>query len=330
MSQGASSLRAGHTVEDLGHGASASWLPGGRLYLQHGPINLIVSCDGSGAAIARVNRRLRARFPGWLGALVSELPRLQMPESGDLVAPQGDIARRMYEVVHPYRDSFVTCMAAVAGAVADHALDVLASTAGVERGFVNNGGDIALYLREGRSIRVGLVPELHGALARGEIEVRADSPVRGIATSGWDGRSLSFGIADAVTVLAKNAAAADVAATLIANAVNVEHSSIERQPADEIDDMTDLGRRKVTVSVPRLGPQLIDAALDAGGSLAAQLCEEKLIVAAVLSVQGRGRTVGSGAFPGLPEPHEPHGHEPHTEHRFERCDSHLGVFATRL
>ena len=45
--------------------------------------------------------------------------------------------------------------------------------------------------------------------------------MRGIATSGWRGRSFSLGIADAVTVLAATAAEADAAATMIANAVDL-------------------------------------------------------------------------------------------------------------
>ena len=45
--------------------------------------------------------------------------------------------------------------------------------------------------------------------------------MRGVATSGWRGRSFSLGIADAVTVLARTGAAADAAATIIANAVDL-------------------------------------------------------------------------------------------------------------
>ena len=60
------------------------------------------------------------------------------------------------------------------------------------------------------------------------------------ATSGWRGRSLSLGIADAVTVLAKSAANADVAATLIANEVNVDFPGIEKRPASELKDESDL------------------------------------------------------------------------------------------
>jgi ApbE superfamily uncharacterized protein (UPF0280 family) len=56
-----------------------------------------------------------------------------------------------------------------------------------------------------------------------------DRPVRGLATSGWGGRSFSLGIADSVTVLARCAAAADAAATVVANAVDAEHPAIERR-----------------------------------------------------------------------------------------------------
>ena len=67
--------------------------------------------------------------------------------------------------------------------------------------------------------------------------------MRGIATSGWRGRSFSLGIADAVTVLADRAAAADAAATIIANAVDLPgHPAIVRVPACELAPDSDLGR----------------------------------------------------------------------------------------
>ena len=68
--------------------------------------------------------------------------------------------------------------------------------------------------------------------------------MRGVATSGWRGRSFSLGIADAVTVLAATAAAADAAATIIANAVDLPgHPAIARRPASELEDDSDLGDR---------------------------------------------------------------------------------------
>ena len=74
--------------------------------------------------------------------------------------------------------------------------------------------------------------------------------MRGVATSGWRGRSFSLGIADAVTVFAGTAAVADAAATLIANAVDLPgHPAFARAPARRCDPQSDLGERLVTVDV---------------------------------------------------------------------------------
>ena len=81
-----------------------------------------------------------------------------------------------------------------------------------------------------------------------------DDPVRGIATSGWRGRSFSLGIADAVTVVARTAAMADAAATMVANAVDLAHPGIRRRPACDLHCDSDLGQRLVTVAVPVLTP----------------------------------------------------------------------------
>ena len=90
-------------------------------------------------------------------------------------------------------------------------------------------------------------------------------PVRGIATSGQGGRSLSLGIADAVTVLAADAATADVAATLIANAVDLPgHPAVLRAPATDLDPDSDLGERPITLRVGALTPVAVEAALRQG------------------------------------------------------------------
>ena len=73
--------RAGSRVTPLAHGASVSRLDGDRLYLQHGPINLIVRAGGSTVAVEDAYEALTGVFPTWLGALVEELPRLRSPES---------------------------------------------------------------------------------------------------------------------------------------------------------------------------------------------------------------------------------------------------------
>ena len=93
---------------------------------------------------------------------------------------------------------FITPMAAVAGAVADHVLAAMVRGRTLARAYVNDGGDIAFHLAPGQSC----VP---ASWRRPRRRWRADCdelPVRGIATSGRGGRSFSLGIADAVTVLA--------------------------------------------------------------------------------------------------------------------------------
>ena len=286
-------MRAGRHVTPLAHGATASWLDGGRLFLQHGPINLIVRAGGSAPAVADAYRALIDVFPGWLGALVEELPRLRSPESPRLALPAGPIARRMVGAVRTCAGAFVTPMAAVAGSVADEAAAVLAGTPGVEHAYVNNGGDIALHLEPGARLSVGVVPTLREAIPRARIEIVSDSEVRGVATSGWQGRSHSLGIADAVTVLARSAALADAAATLIANAVDVDHPGIRREPARALDEDSDLGDLPVTVAVPALDTEAIDAALDAGVATASALSDQGVVEGAALTVQGRWRVLGN-------------------------------------
>ena len=294
-------MRAGSPAIPLAHGATASRLDRGRLFLQHGPINLIVCAGGPKPAVEGAYQALIDAFPGWLGALVDELPRLRRPESPGLAPLSGPIARRMAAAVRLCTSGFVTPMAAVAGAVSDEAVSVLAAHAAIERAYVNNGGDIALHLGPGARLSVGVVPSLREAIPRARIEITHDSSVRGVATSGWQGRSHSFGIADAVTVLARNAAVADAAATVIANTVDVDHPGIHREPARALDENTDLGDRLVTVEVPALGARAIDAALDAGARAAGALRARGVIEGAALAVQGRWRLIDSpGAVAAIP------------------------------
>jgi ApbE superfamily uncharacterized protein (UPF0280 family) len=209
-------------------------------------------------------------------------------------ALQGTVTRRMHAAVMPFAvDHFITPMAAVAGSVAEEILAVMIRAAPLTRAYVNNGGDIALHLTDGEAFTVGLIdrPDRCGVMRTAE--VRADDPTRGIATSGWHGRSFSFGIADAVTVLAKTAAQADAAATIIANAVDLPgHPAIIRCSANELQPDSDLGSRLVTRDVGFLTPFEIAAALDAGDAKARQLLGHGLIEAAALHLKGEIHVIG--------------------------------------
>src|SRR6185295_4152409 len=166
---------------------------------------------------------------------------------------------------------FITPMAAVAGAVAEEILGAMTAKQ-LDRAYVNNGGDIALHLASGEQFTVGLVdrPDRPGLMKTSVIDF--DDPARGIATSGRHGRSFSLGIADAVTVLARTAAQADAAATIIANAVDLPgHPAVLRCPAHDLQPDSDLGARLVTRDVGALRAWEIASALDAGADQARRL-----------------------------------------------------------
>jgi uncharacterized protein len=269
-------------------------LPDGkRLHLQDGPIDLIIEADGSRESVTAAYEAAARRFVSILDELCSELPLLRTQVTELSICPSGSIARRMYASVYPYSsECFVTPMAAVAGAVAETVLDAMLNAAPLERAYVNNGGDIALYLSAGRNYTIGMVERPDRPSLFGSFAVSSDDPIRGIATSGWRGRSFSLGIADAVTVLAETAAAADAAATIIANAVDLPgHPAITRLPAREIAPDSDLGDLRVTRDVGALADSEIEAALAAGIRIAESLRVRRLIHSAAIQLQGQSRVL---------------------------------------
>lgn len=274
---------------------SANWLMGKggasrRLHLQHGPIDLLIEAFGADAA--RAYEQAVARFQDILATLVSELVELRQPLAAAHPLFRGPVARRMAAACWPYRNVFITPMAAVAGSVADDILAAMLNGTRLTKAYVNNGGDIAFHVAPGESLRAAVVcnPDLPHLDAIATLD--ATQPSRGIATSGWRGRSFSRGIADAVTVLAPTAAEADAAATIIANAVTVDHDVVERRPAHALRDDSDLGAIPVTVSVGTLPIFAIHEALSAGVARAQDLRRSGLIQAAFLSLQGESRVVG--------------------------------------
>jgi ApbE superfamily uncharacterized protein (UPF0280 family) len=265
--------------------AVAARLPDGRLHLQHGPIDLIIEAFGVATEVERAYAQAIECFGDVLPTLVRELPTLRRPVGDAYPLLQGPVARRMAEAVWPHRAVYVTPMAAVAGAVADEMLQALVHGRALDKAYVNDGGDIALHLTPGHELRAGIFATALDGVAR----LTHDQSVRGIATSGRGGRSFSLGIADSATVLAATAAAADAAATLIANAVNLDHPVIERRPARDLDPDSDLGDLPVTVAVGPLPDAAIGEALGRGVAEARRLRLCGLIEGAALSLNGQWR-----------------------------------------
>ena len=263
--------------------------------MNHGPIDLIVEAFGQENERRAAYAQAAERFRTILEELVDELAELRRSaRPGKPRSFMGTTARRMETACVPLAERFVTPMAAVAGAVADEMLAALVEGRRLERAYVNDGGDIAIHLASGQSMKLAIAGTGHGLSDRAEIG--SASPVRGIATSGWRGRSHSLGISDAVTVLARTAAAADTAATLIANAVDLPgHPAIRRAPARELAPDSDLGERLVTTAVGRLSAGEAIAALDRGLAVANTFIARELIVSAALFLNGRSRLAGKVA-----------------------------------
>ncbi|HEY8566327.1 MAG TPA: UPF0280 family protein [Beijerinckiaceae bacterium] len=257
---------------------------GRRLHLWHGPIDLVIEAFGDGAAVRTAYQAASRRFAGVLEELCGELAALRTPAVPGVSRCRGPIAQRMEEAVQPFAAStFITPMAAVAGAVAEEILATMTGAARLARAYVNNGGDIALHLAPSEALTLGLVDRPDVPSLFGSAVLRAEEATRGVATSGWRGRSHSLGIADAVTVLARTAAQADAAATVIANAVDLPgHPAIRRVPAQMLQPDSDLRDGLVTVGVGALRPDEIAAALDAGLRRAQNLADAGLIEAAAL------------------------------------------------
>ena len=281
-----------------GVSAVARLLPDGRrLHLQHGPIDLVIEAWGEAAEVAAAYDQVRGAFGEVLPTLCGELARLRAPV--DACGFAGPVAERMRRACLPHAArGFITPMAAVAGAVADHMLERMTAGRRLARCYVNDGGDIAFHLAPGAQLSCGLVSDLTRPALDGGFTLRHDLPARGIATSGRatrgsGGRSFSLGIADAVTVLAACAADADAAATVIANAVDLPgHPQITRTPASSIDPDSDLGDIPVTIGLGELEIAEIRTALARGVAVAEDLRRAGRIVAAVLVL--RGAFAGAG------------------------------------
>lgn len=284
-------------------GPQISWLPDARrLHMNHGPIDLIVEAFGDAGEVQAAYRQAASRFETILDELVAELPALRRPAGAVARQFAGSAAQRMEDAAAPlvaahharHGDGdtlFLTPMAAVAGAVADDILAAMIAGRDLTRAYVNDGGDIAIHLSPGTQMRAAIAGTAHGLEDR--LMLRSTDAARGVATSGWRGRSFSLGIADAVTVLARTAAQADAAATVIANAVDLPgHASISRMAARQLAPDSDLGMRPVTTHVGDLTEREQAKALESGLTIARQLADRGLIETAALFLGRDARVVG--------------------------------------
>jgi len=141
----------------------------------------------------------------------------------DPYKPDSDkmIIKRMADAT---RKAGVGPMAAVAGAIAWAGVEAMVD-AGAVFGVIDNGGDIALT--SDRPIRVGV--HAGEALLSNRIAfvVPPQNTILGICTSSATvGPSISFGMADAVTIFSNDVALADAWATSVCNQIRPEDKSV--------------------------------------------------------------------------------------------------------
>lgn len=262
----------------------------GVVFLEHGPISMVLeAAQGEEAATGIAMRgaeRVIVFFEQLTTALETAKRQLcfQAPELND---SHPLALQRMIASVRKLEEPEFTPMAAVAGTLADIAVESMIA-AGADYALANNGGDIAFFLPLSKSeLNVGIISDISRGQVTHRLKIRRDSGIRGLATSGFGGRSLTRGIASAVTVMAQDASLADAAATSVANACDAEDPQVSKCLAEEVDYDTDIKGLTVTRSIGPLEETTVRTALRRGSERASDLCESGMIEGAVLFVSGR-------------------------------------------
>jgi hypothetical protein len=249
-----------------------------------GPLRLVIRAWSQKLQLLKLARQAAEESISYLERIARfrSLLSRPVPQIEDL--PEDELALGMINNTRVIGDDDLTPMAAVAGTIADAVADWLFEK-GATRVIVENGGDIAIRLAEGETATVGVRPQVNSRHISHLIRLDGGQASWGVTTSGVGGRSLTRGIASAVTVLAANASVADAAATAIGNACFVEDSSIIQAPAESLDPNTDLAGLAVTTKVGELLPEKVLMAIESARQKAEMLSQQKIIRGAFIALQ---------------------------------------------
>ena len=249
-----------------------------------GPMRLVIRAWCQRLPLLKLARQAAEESISYLERVArcrSQLSR-PIPQIEDF--PQDELALSMIASAGAIGDDDLTPLAAVAGTIADVVADWLYER-GATRVIVENGGDIAIRLAEGENATVGVRPQVDSRRISHVIRLEGSQTAWGVTTSGVGGRSLTRGIASAVTVLAAKASAADAAATAIGNACFVEDGSIVQYPAERLDPNTDLTGISVTTQVGELSSEKVLKAIDSAWQKTELLAQRKIILGAFMALQ---------------------------------------------
>jgi len=273
-------------VESISGHDPIQLLPNGIVLVDYGPMHMFISVSEDGrpaVALAEEGAHFAMKV---LEDLARFLPVLRKKSEGlEVKEAFPDVVRRMIEATNRMEEPDLTPLAAVAGTASDVVADFIFGKGGTKI-IVDNGGDIAIRLREGEVARVGIKTEIDAKQPAYLISIES-AMIGGVATSGLGGRSFTKGIASAATVLAGTSSLSDAAATVIGNFTNVEDANIERSLAEEIYPDTDIAGEWVTTRVGELSQEKVEEALNRGLSKAYSICQKGLIHGALIALQGK-------------------------------------------
>jgi len=262
-------------------------LPNDTVLFEYGPMRMFIQAYAQGKALIPLANEGACKAKEVLEDLARFLPVIRKKSPGlKMGVGYPEVVRRMIEATQKMEEPDLTPLAAVAGAASDVVADFMILRGGTKI-IVDNGGDIAIRLREGEIARVGIKTDVRAEQSSYLISVDEAARIGGVATSGLGGRSFTKGIASAVTVLSENASFSDAAATAIGNATNIEDHHIKRSLAESIYPDTDIAGEWVTVEVGELSHERVEEALDRGLAKADSICQKGLIKGALIAVRGR-------------------------------------------
>jgi len=248
-----------------------------------GPMRLVIRAWKGNEPQIDLVRQAAAESFTYLERIARFRSELSRPFLDIKVQPQDDLAKEMLYSVEIIGDGDLTPMAAVAGTIADAVANWLFEREATKV-IVDNGGDIAVRLAEGESVTVGVRPRVTSRHISHVITLDSGRSAWGVTTSGMGGRSLTRGIASAVTVLSTKASVADAAATAIANACFVIDDRIIQLPAEKIDPTSDLKDIPVTTEVGPLSSEKILAAINSARQKADDFSQKGIIDGAFIAL----------------------------------------------
>ncbi|MCD8139957.1 MAG: hypothetical protein LUE17_09320, partial [Planctomycetaceae bacterium] len=177
-------------------------------------------------------------------------------------------------------------MATVAGTVAE-TVALYCRDNGAAKALVENGGDLAIWLREGERAAVGVRMGVDAATPSHRFILSGDTRnLWGVCSSGMGGRSVTRGIADTAMCIAASTPVADAAATAMGNECWVDSPAIRQVPAETLRPDTDIAGLPVTEAVGDLTLDEIRAAVDAAVAYADRLVRKDVLLGGLAALRG--------------------------------------------